>query len=116
MMLKKGIFLMLLSSFLTCTGQLLWKLADKQERAYLIFILCGFVLYGFGAILMIVAFRFGDVSILHPMLSFGFVISLIYGAVILKEEIRLNNIIGVGIIIVGMIYLGRSNKMEVSTK
>ena len=69
-------------------------------------------MYGLGAILMIVAFRFGDVSILHPMLSFGFIVSLFYGALILRETIRINNILGVGLIILGMFFLGKSQKTE----
>lgn len=112
-MLKKGICLMLLSSFLTCTGQLFWKLAaGKTDTMHFVFLLAGLAMYGFGAILMIVAFRFGDVSILHPMLSFGFIVSLFYGALILKEDIRINNILGVGIIILGMVFLGKSQKAE----
>lgn len=113
-MLKKGILLMLLSSLLTCTGQLVWKLAavKQQDPRYFLLLLTGFVMYGFGALLMIIAFRFGDVSILHPMLSFGFIVSLFYGAGILHEEIRPSNIFGVMIIVVGMICLGKSHKME----
>lgn len=112
-MLKKGIILMLLSSFLTCTGQLVWKLAaNEQNNSYIPLLLVGFCMYGIGALIMIVAFRFGDISILHPMLSFGFIVSLFYGAIILKEEIRLNNILGVIIIVVGMICLGKSHKEE----
>lgn len=112
-MLKKGIILMLLSSFLTCTGQLFWKLAATQtDTMHFIFIFAGLAMYGLGAILMIVAFRFGDVSILHPMLSFGFIVSLFYGALILRETIRINNILGVGLIILGMFFLGKSQKTE----
>lgn len=113
-MLKKGILLMLLSSLLTCTGQLVWKLASgkQQDTPYFLLLLLGFIMYGLGAILMIVAFRFGDVSILHPMLSFGFIVSLFYGAGILHEEIRLSNILGVMVIVVGIICLGKSHKME----
>ena len=112
-MLKKGIILMLLSSLLTCTGQLVWKLAaNRQGNLYILLLLVGFCMYGLGALLMIVAFGFGDISILHPMLSFGFIVSLFYGAIILKEQIRINNILGVIIIVVGMVCLGKSHKEE----
>lgn len=112
-MLKKGIILMLLSSLMTCTGQLVWKLsANQQGKLHILLLLVGFGMYGLGALLMIVAFRFGDISILHPMLSFGFIVSLFYGAIILKEQIKLNNILGVMIIIAGMVCLGKSHEEE----
>ena len=69
--LPLGIAIMLMSSVLTCTGQLCWKLASSKESV--LFLVGGFALYGFGALLMLVAMRFGELSILHPMLSAGYI-------------------------------------------
>ena len=63
---KKGILLMLVSSICVCVGQLLWKLSAMQG---LIFMLAGFAFYGAGALIMIIAYKFGKLSVLQPMLS-----------------------------------------------
>ena len=63
----KGILLMLVSSICVYTGQLFWKLSSKE----LLFLLLGFVLYGIGAIVMLIAYKYGSLSVLQPMLSFN---------------------------------------------
>ena len=98
---------MICSSLMSCTGQLMWKLANTAEHAFLIWCV-GFFIYGIGAVLMIVALRFGEVSILQPMLGIGFVLSLLLGYVVMGEPITATKVIGVLFIITGMIFLGRS--------
>lgn len=99
---------MLSSSLLTCTGQLCWKLSATQNP--LLFILTGFFLYGCGALVMIYALRFGELSILHPMLSTGYVLSIILGGMVLKEKITYNKIGGICVIIIGLILLSAPQK------
>ena len=65
--LKKGIGLMILSSVCSCIGQLCWKLFTLQTNTGWLF--AGFFLYLIGALLMIVAYRFGKLSVLQPILS-----------------------------------------------
>ena len=102
----KGIALILFSAALACTGQLLWKLASRDNSIILIII--GLGLYGLGALMMILALRYGELSVLHPMMSVGYVLSLFLGALVLDEEITLTKIIGVAVIIVGLIFLSSS--------
>ena len=106
---KKGISLMLFSAFVTCSGQLMWKLSATGNNQVW-FLIIGFALYALGAILMISAFQFGEVSMLQPMLSIGFVISLVLGHIVLNESITAQKIMGVILIIVGMFFLGRSSR------
>ena len=98
---KKGILLMVLSSIVVCLGQLLWKLGSNGD---LLILAEGFVLYGVGALIMIVAYRFGSLSVLQPILSLNYVISLFLGYFFLNESVSLYNILGV-IIIIGGVYL-----------
>lgn len=109
--LFKGVVIMLLSSNFTCFGQLLWKLSSKGNT--LLFLVGGFALYGLGALLMIVALRFGELSILHPMLSSGFILSLLLGALVLGERITFNKVLGVVYIIIGLIVLSFQNQRVV---
>lgn len=107
-----GVILMIFSSICTCIGQLMWKEATFSGEK-LLFYLLGFCLYGLGAVLMITAFRFGELSILHPMLSIGFVLSIILGATFLNEQVSIPKLLGIGFIITGMIFLGKSAKGDV---
>ena len=81
---KKGILLMLVSSICVCVGQLLWKLSATQG---IIVMLAGFCFYGVGALVMIIAYKYGKLSVLQPMLSLNYVLSIFLAAVVLKEQI-----------------------------
>ena len=99
---KKGILLMLVSSICVCIGQLLWKLsADKG----IVIMLLGFVFYGIGALIMIIAYKFGKLSVLQPMLSMNYVLSIVLAAIVLKEKITILKCIGVLVIIAGVVLI-----------
>ncbi|WP_455761750.1 EamA family transporter [Phocaeicola coprophilus] len=98
---KKGIFLMIISSIVVCLGQLLWKLGSNGDITLLG---GGFLLYGLGALLMITAYKFGSLSVLQPILSLNYVISLFVGYYFLNESVSIQNLLGVIIIILG-VYL-----------
>ncbi len=67
--------------------------------------LAGFCFYGVGAFVMIVAYRFGKLSVLQPMLSLNYVLSIILAALVLKEEITILKSTGVLIIIAGVVSM-----------
>ncbi len=54
---------------------------------------------------MMVAYRFGSLSVLQPMLSLNYVFSIVLSAFVLKETITLLKCIGVLIIISGVILI-----------
>ena len=99
---KTGIILMLLSSIFVCIGQLLWKLSAEQG---IFVLLMGFASYGIGALLMLVAYRFGKLSVLQPMLSLNYVLSIILAALVLNEHIFVMKGVGVFIIITGVMLI-----------
>lgn len=99
---KKGILLMLVSSICVCVGQLLWKLSAEYG---IIIMFVGFCFYGVGALAMIIAYKFGKLSVLQPMLSLNYVLSIILASVVLKEKITLLKCIGVLVIIAGVVMI-----------
>lgn len=99
---KKGILLMILSSVCVCIGQLLWKLSTEGN---VFLLLAGFGFYGVGALIMIIAYRFGKLSVLQPMLSLNYVLSIVLAALVLKEEVTLLKCIGVLVIIAGVMLI-----------
>lgn len=104
----KGIGLMVLSACLVTAGQLLWKLS-ADNPAYLFL---GVVIYGLGALVMITAFRFGELSVLHPILSVSYVLSLVIGVAFLEEPATWTKILGIVAIFCGLVFLGLSTKKQ----
>lgn len=100
---KKGIAIMTLAALMTAFGQLQWKLSGGDINLHLI---AGFVLYFLGAVLMIVAYRYGSLSVLHPILSLGYIFALLLGTLFLQEVITEKNILGTLLIILGATLIG----------
>lgn len=99
---KYGILLMCVSSICVCIGQLFWKLSVSCG---IVMLLIGFVFYGAGALIMVIAYKFGSLSVLQPVLSLNYVFSIILAYTVLKEQITLLKIIGVIIIVVGVVLI-----------
>ncbi len=104
---KKGILLMIGSSICACLGQLLWKLSASYG---LYFMLLGFIFYGAGALIMIVAYKYGSLSVLQPILSLNYVLSIILGHVFLNESITVFKVIGVLVIMCGVTFVAGGDK------
>ena len=110
--LKSGIFLMTLSSLLTVIGQLLWKFgAEANTVNDFILIFIGFACYGFGSLLMIYALKFGELSILYPVMSTSYIFAIIIGYFYLNEAINIYKIIGTLIILLGVALIGRGDDL-----
>lgn len=104
-----GILLMIASAFFTANGQLLWKLALNSDQT--IKIIMGFVLYGIGALLMLIAFKFGELSVLYPIMCVSYIFAIINGWIFLGEALSLRKLVGILIIIAGVSFLGKGSKV-----
>ena len=98
-----GIGLMIFAALSTSLGQLFWKLSDGLWDINL---WIGFSLYGLGAVSMTVAFRFGKLSVLHPLMSIGYVFAIVFGFIFLNEVITINILTGTSLILIGVILIG----------
>ena len=98
---KKGILIMLLSSVCACLGQMFWKLSSNS----IWFLFIGFAFYGIGALLMLLAYRYGSLSVLQPVLSMNYVLALIVGFIVFNEVVTILRILGVIIIISGVVLI-----------
>lgn len=106
---KKGIILMVCSSICACVGQLLWKLSVTHG---IMIMIMGFGFYGIGALFMIIAYKFGRVSVLQPVLSLNYVLSLILATLVLKEKITIIKCIGALVIIMGVCLIAGGDEDE----
>lgn len=66
----------------------------------------GYCLYGLFAVLMVYALRYGELSILYPVIALTFVWVTILSAVIFHEAMNPMKIAGIAVIIAGVAVLG----------
>lgn len=99
---KTGILLMMVSSFCVCFGQLFWKLSAEYGVAAL---LLGFFLYSIGALIMIISYRYGSLSVLQPIMSMSYVIAFLLSIFVLDEQVSVYKIAGIIIIMTGVAFI-----------
>jgi glycosyltransferase involved in cell wall biosynthesis len=102
-----GILLMLFCATCLCLGQLVWKLMPEYN---LLYILGGFAIYAAGAMSMILAYRYGELSILQPINSMSYVFSIIIAILILHETVPMINFAGIALIVGGVIVIGTNSR------
>lgn len=105
--LLKGVILIIISALCTSFGQLLWKIGSQDN---LVWLFIGFILYGLGAINMIVALKYGQLSILHPIMCIGYIFTLINGYIFLDETINMSQLFGIVIVIIGVYFIARGGE------
>ena len=70
-------------------------------------LIIGLALYGCGSVLMILALRHGELSILYPVISLSYVWVALLSVVIFHETMTPVKIAGIATIIAGVATLGR---------
>ena len=93
---------MICASLCVCVGQLFWKLSGTHG---LLFLLMGFGLYGLGALVTLVAYRYGSLSVLQPVLSLNYVLTVLLAALVLKEEMSLLRMVGILFVMGGVLLI-----------
>ena len=103
------------------TAQILIKLGanalapnpNVAELIYRIFtqwpLFVGYSLYGVSTILLILALRHGELSLLYPVIALTFVWVTILSFIVFHESMNPLKMLGITIIISGVAVLGRSN-------
>jgi drug/metabolite transporter (DMT)-like permease len=73
-------------------------------------LLAGYSLYGLSTVLMVLALREGELSLLYPIISLTYVWVAILSVVVFREPMNGPKIIGVALIIIGVAVLGKNGK------
>jgi len=107
------IFLVLFCTLLTSGAQIFYKFGVKKlsfnffsliTNYYLIF---GLILYLLGAILLIIALKNGELSVLYPIVATSYIwVSLLSPKFFPTDSINLMKWIGVFIIVTGVSFVG----------
>lgn len=111
-----SIVLVLVASFVGSFGAVFLKAgADKLERniwklvanwrliAGIFFYLTSFVIYT-------IAIKHGELTILYPMVSIGYLWTLLWSRLIFNEPFTKNKFVGVGLILGGIVILNMGNR------
>lgn len=73
-------------------------------------LLSGLVLYGLGAVMMVLALRHGELSVLYPMISLSYVWVAIIAVIVFHEQMNPARIAGIIVIMAGVGVLGRGSQ------
>ncbi|MFH1682896.1 MAG: hypothetical protein ABIA37_03795 [Candidatus Woesearchaeota archaeon] len=118
---KAAILLMVFCTIFTSLGQILWKYGLKNIdfktplTLFNIPFIFGFVAYGIGALLMIAAFRKGELSILYPIVATSYVwVSLISPIIFPTDFMNLWKWLGVIMILLAVTLLGMGSSQKVT--
>lgn len=113
----QAVLLMVFCTIFTSLGQLLWKegISHINFSSVVSFFnwpfLLGFVSYGVGAILMILSYRKGELSVLFPIIATSYVwVSLLSPLFFPGDSMNLWKWAGIGLILLSISVLGWSNK------
>jgi multidrug transporter EmrE-like cation transporter len=73
-------------------------------------LLIGYSLYGLSAVLLVLALRDAELSILYPIIALTYVWVAILSWALLHEQIQPARVFGIALIIVGVAVLGRGGQ------
>jgi len=97
-----GILLMAVSALLASFGQMFWKMFHTYG---LWAMALGFALYAAGALVMIVAYRYGRLSVLQPILCLSYVFAIFIAVFILNEDMTPLKLAGIIVVIFGVVMI-----------
>ena len=75
----------------------------------------GFIFYACGALIMILAYRHGKLSILQPMLCLSYVFAIFIAVFILQEQMTPMKIAGVIVVIFGVVMIAGGDEPRETT-
>ena len=111
-----AIGLVVICTLFTSTAQLLYKSGANKLEFNLVSIisnwniLLGMVLYGLGAILLIIALKGGQVTVLYPIIASSYVWVALGSSYFFSEVVDLLNWAGIILIIIGILIINFGEK------
>ncbi|MBI4147955.1 EamA family transporter [Candidatus Woesearchaeota archaeon] len=113
-----AIALVIICTLFTSTAQLFLKFGSA--RLPLLFwnwpLFAGMVLYGVGALLLIVSLKGGDVTVLYPIIATSYIWVSILSMTFLGERMSFLKWAGVFAIMMGICFIGWGSKRNSATK
>lgn len=73
-------------------------------------LVAGYCLYGMSTVLLVLALRDGELSLLYPVIALTYVWVTMLSVMLFHETVNLFKLLGVSIIVLGVTVLGRGGK------
>jgi uncharacterized membrane protein len=113
---RRSIALVFFCTLLGAAAQILFKIGSAHFSLNLIAaatnvpLICGLVLYGGFTLLMVLALREGELSMLYPIISLTYVWVTLLSYTLLGEKPNLFKNVGIAVIVIGVGILGRGGR------
>ena len=107
---------MVLCTFFTAIGQIFFKFSTFSLSLSIkgilsnYWLIVGLFFYFIGALLLVIALKQGELSIVYPLVSLSFVWITLIMPLVSNEIITIQKLSGVSVIFFGVILLGRGSK------
>jgi multidrug transporter EmrE-like cation transporter len=115
---RKSILLVFSCTILGAAAQLLMKVGmshfNPQPVALLtnIPLIAGYALYGINTLMLVLALREGELSMLYPIIALTYVWVTLLSYLLLAEKSNLFKNIGIATIVIGVAVLGRGGRKQ----
>ena len=113
-----AIGLMILCTAFTSTAQVFYKFgADRLEFNFISLLtnfplIIGMILYIIGAVIMITAFKGGEVSVLYPIIATSYIWVSLMSIYFFNESLNIFRWLGIFVIIAGIIFISIGSKQK----
>ena len=110
---RRSVLLVLACTFLGAAAQILMKIGMAHFNPAPIALLtnyplvAGYTLYGINTVMLVLALRDGELSMLYPIIALTYVWVTLLSYWVLQENPNLYKNVGIGIIVTGVAVLGR---------
>jgi drug/metabolite transporter (DMT)-like permease len=110
-----SILLVVLGSFIGSFGAVFLKLGSAQLRhglrqVFNIRLIAGAGMYLLSTCFFIVALQKGELSVLFPLVSLGYVWTMLWSRLFFKEPLTRYKFLGLFLILVGVSFIGMGNR------
>ena len=111
-----AIGLVIFCTLLTSVGALFFKLAADRLTFSIIeiitnyYIYIGLAIYGIAALFLIIAYKYGELSVLFPFIALSFVWVAILSIIFLSETMTITKWAGIISIVAGVSFVGRGSR------
>ena len=111
--------LVLFTTLLTSSAQILWKIGSKTLTSDVLgiltnyYIIAGTFIYIFAGALLIISFRGGEVSVLYPIIATSYIWVSLLSMFFLNEKMNNFKWLGVAFIIFGIISISYGSRYHI---
>jgi multidrug transporter EmrE-like cation transporter len=115
--MEHSVLLVFLCTLIGAAAQILLKMGANQlvssnplKMLLNPWLVCGYALYGISTMLLILALRKGQLSVLYPVIALTYVWVTILSMGIFKESMNIYKAIGLSVVVAGVAVLGRDSR------